>query len=589
MEATVGAEVFRAAEAEWQAIARETPVWEAEVVPVPVHLGEDRETAPALVMVAAAGYVVHGDALPRRPAGAAERAQVIVAALSAAAGDVGVWPGRLRVRDEALAAALAEELAPREVAVETGAMPELDEALDASLEHLCESATLARFTVPARWAETEAPAEALADFHRAAAEFHAAEPWKDMDTGEPLALTFPDGSEWGVSVLGAGEERGITMYSDPDDLLDLLEMSEEDARDDEEMDRMIAEMRGHWLTVELAPRGRLSRPMVREIAAAGWPVADASAYPVIIGGWLPERRVTAEHVARATLALRAVTLAARGVDPEPETGVRLSLLMSPPLWTVPEIASPICAEGPGAAPERVLSGPDADEDEARREGAEWLARFDAWLPKHPTRKEDLLNARAWSEFLVVQAIPASAATEFDLRIFLYAFYPHEAGASEVAASLLPQSLHQLFRFLEEREGIRYPFADRVLGELEKLEEEIGAPLEELLEDASHEVYDDLHARAMLPALDLADETEWPVEADSEVLLLLRYQLQRRWLLWYDELVRAGTTDFEELEDSLLIRQREWEAAPNPAAGGRTPAEAVHAYLATHANSEEDAG
>jgi hypothetical protein len=284
-----------------------------------------------------------------------------------------------------------------------------------------------------------------------------------------------------------------------------------------------------------------------------------------------------------------VTLVAREVDPEPATGVRAAWLNPPLLWLPSAEASPICAEGPGATPEGVLSGPGQDVAKVEREGAEWLARFEAWLPKHPTRQEDLFNARAWRDFLVMEVIPAGAATEFDLRVFLYAYYPHEVGASEVAASLLPQSMHQLFRFLEEREGIRYPFADRVLSELEKLEEEMGVPLQELLEEARHEVYHDLHARAMLPAPDLADETEWPVESDSEVLLVLRFELHRRWLLWYDELVRGGTTDFEELEDALLARQREWEVAPHPAIGGRTPAEALHAYLAMHGKPEEDAG
>jgi hypothetical protein len=391
-----------------------------------------------------------------------------------------------------------------------------------------------------------------------------------------------------VSVLGAVEERGITMYSDPEDLLDLLEMSEEDAGDEEAMDQMIAEMRGHWLTVELAPRGKVSRPMVREVAAAGWPVADASAYPVIIGGWLPERRVTAEHVARATLALRAVTLVAREVDPEPATGVRAAWLNPPLLWLPPTEASPICAEGPGAAPERVLEGRAARE-RIEREETERLERFTAWLPKHPTRQEDLLNARAWAAFLIAQMVPAGAVTEFDLRVFLYHFYPQEAGAPEVAARLLPQSLDQLFRFLGEREGIRYPFAHGVLNELEKLEEEMGAPLEEVLEEARHEVYHDLFARALVPNFDLPGEVEWPDELDSEEIVLLRLELRRRWLLWHDELVRGGTTDFEPLEDALVARQREWEAAPNPAIGGRTPAEVVHAYLATREKPEENAG
>jgi len=590
MEAAVGAEVFRAAEAEWQALAREATAWEAEVAPVAVRFGEDRETAPALAMVMAAGYVVHGDVLPRRPAGAAERARVIASALAAAAGELGAWPERVRVRDEALAAILAEELAPRGVAVEAGAMPELDEALDASLEHLCENPSLARISVPARWAETEASAEALADFHRAAAEFHDAAPWKEMEDGEPLVLTFPDGTAWGVSVMGAAEmEYGMAMYSDPADLMDLLDTDPAEIEDVEAMDRRMLEMRGYWVTMDLNPRAAISRPMLREVSAAGWPVASPDAYPLLMaGGRVPERRVTAEHVARATLALRAVTLVARDEDPEPATGVRAGWLIPPSLWVIPDTASPISAEGPGAEPERTLEGMAARE-RIEREETERLERFTAWLPKHPTRKEDLLNARAWTEFLVAQSVPAGAVTEFDLRVFLYHFYPREAAAPEVAARLLPQSLDQLFRFLSEREGIRYPFAHAVLTEVETLEEETGAPLEELLEEAREELYGDLFARSLLPDPDLTEEVEWPIGNESDEMLLLRFELQRRWLLWYDELVRGGTTDFEALEDALIARQREWEAAPNPAIGGRTPTEAVHAYVATHETPGEDEG
>jgi hypothetical protein len=296
--------------------------------------------------------------------------------------------------------------------------------------------------------------------------------------------------------------------------------------------------------------------------------------------------VTAEHVARAALALRVATMVAREEDPEPETGVRVSWLVPPPLWPLPEEASPICAEGPGADPERALAEAGTADGPAREED-ERLARFTAWLPKHPTREEDLLNARAWRDFLVAQGVPAGAATEYDLRVFLYDYYPLAAAAPEVAAQLLPQSLDQVFRFLAESEGIRYPFAHHVLSELEDVEAETGAPLDEVLREARHEVYDDLFARSLLHDPDLSDEVAWPVHMDSQEILLLRREIQRRWLLWYDELARGGTTDFEELEDVLVARQREWEAAPNAAVGGRTPDEVVRAYVAAREEEPEE--
>ena len=66
---------------------------------------------------------------------------------------------------------------------------------------------------------------------------------------------------------------------------------------------------------------------------------------------------------------------------------------------------------------------------------------------------------------------------------------------------------------------------------------------------------------------------WPDAANLE-LAQLRDELQRRWLMWYDELVRGGVTDFGALEDALLARQRAWEGTPHPRVGGRTPIEVI---------------
>jgi len=57
---------------------------------------------------------------------------------------------------------------------------------------------------------------------------------------------------------------------------------------------------------------------------------------------------------------------------------------------------------------------------------------------------------------------------------------------------------------------------------------------------------------------------------------LNDELQRRWLLWRDELIRAGTDRPGALADALLERQVAWETTPHPALAGKTPVEAVQA-------------
>jgi hypothetical protein len=358
-------------------------------------------------------------------------------------------------------------------------------------------------------------------------------------------------------------------------------------------------MEGYAVTVDLDERGALTSAMQREITAGGWTIAGPRAYPRLFGLNLPERRVTADHVRQATLALRAINAMAGGKSAEAETGVRVSaFLVRDPDWdeddeddeddrlcyfVLPDEAAPICAEGPGAEPEAALAGWD---DHDRMEEAEEArhARFVAWLPTalQTVRTVDLENARHWTDYLVGMGVPAGAVTEHDLRLFLYDLYVRKSGATKTAIRRMPQLMPWIFRFLEEEEGIRCPFADAVLEELREVEQRSrGAEqqLEETLVALSYEVYDDLDARVMLHKRDAGDCVGWPDMMNAEIAILDR-ELQRRWLLWHDEEVRRGTTDFLDLELALLTRQNEWENTPHPAHGGKTPADVIRAYVSS---------
>jgi hypothetical protein len=566
--------------ASWHPHARAATVWEADVVPLPAGLEDDPDATPSVVMVVAAGFVVVADVRGRWPVGVEERARVVGGAVRQAAGVLGVLPPRLCVRDGALAAALEEEMRERAVEVEAGPLAELDEALTGTLEHLCGSSTAGIVTAVSTWAGTEAEPEAIAAFHEAAAEFYEAAPWERLDDADLLQVHLADGSVWTASVLGGGGmEFGLALYSELADLLGIMD-------GDESPEARLERMEGFALTASFEKRSGLPRPLQREVASRGWRVAGPSAYPVLIGMHLPERRITAAHVRTAAAVLRAIALLARGEEPDPaevQAVVPLADDEESFPWPLPDAAALICPEGPGADPEAALRSWDEGDPFGEAEEAR-LARMRAWIEEtarsRAARDAELRNAEHWTAFLGYHGLAAGAVTEYDLRVFLYDFYSRKVVATRAAARALPRSMRRIFEFLEG-EGIRYPFAGGVLDELEALGREArgqGSALDTALEELLGEVYPYLDARGLLHDRELPGAGGWPPMMSIEVAEL-EHELQRRWLLWYDEGVRRGVTDPMALRQVLVGRQREWENTPHPAMEGRTPARVVREYLA----------
>ncbi|HEU0013242.1 MAG TPA: SEC-C domain-containing protein [Longimicrobium sp.] len=588
----MGAAEFDAAEAEWQGAARQAPFWEADVVPVFGGLRDDPDSALALVMVAAAGYIPYSDVLSQRPGSAEERARQVARGVMGAGRELGLLPERLHVRDEALAAALGAELAPRGIEVRVAPLPGLDEALTSTIEHFGAPGTaiLAR---PHTWRETEAPAADLAELHAAAAAFYRAEPWAYF--GEmPLLLAYPGGETWAACTMGsAGMEYGIAMYADPEELEMLLE-SDPDAPPGELLDRQVHP----GLTVDFNPRHELSPAMRREVSSAGWQVAAEEAYPLLTGMRLAERRVTAHHVRLAAGALRAVAAAAdAGADgrwTDPATGITVGMPDPGPLfgdddeeeygplpWPPFTRARPICAEGPRANPHAALDYLAEPSPALVLAEEERLQRYRGWLDgqklSKAARERRLRTAREWTELLAVdERIPAGAATEYDLRYFIYHWLP--GGAPLTVLRDVPACVRSLCGWLEAHEGIRYPFAEAVVAELEQMVRDDGGPMDSLLISWAPRLMKDLDGRLLLPRAEVADgDLDWPPIQIPDVAVLRR-ELRRRVLLWHDEAVRAGTTDPADLGAELRRRQTEWETAPHPVAGGQTPEDRVRENL-----------
>jgi len=595
VRAAGGDEVLDAADAAaWKAIEAQT-VWQADVLPLPRSA---TAKAVSMMIVTAGELIVNGEAVPYHPSTAEERAAVIAQGLAVATRAACRLPERLHVRDAEVAALLGARPQLRGVEVFAMPLPELDEAMQVLVAQLAAPSIVSRILSPDAWRETEATAGELADFHGAAAEFYRLAPWKDPEMHIPYLVRLP-GEEraWGASVMGdAGVAFGLALYSDPLDLLALMVAPEIG---------QVPRMLGYGLTVDFDRRDALTPVMRREITAAGWPVAGPRAYPRLFALNTEEGRVTAAHVRNATLALRGLNVFAADGDPEAAVGVQVLLFPLPgevldddgfaaddfeeedgrsPTFRLPDAAAPVCPEGPGADPGAALRGGD-DHAALKAAEEERHARFQAWLPTalQTVREVDRQNARHWTDHLVGMGVPAEAFTEYDLRLFIYDLYVRKSGATKTAIRTMPQLLPWIFRFLEEEEGIWYPFAESVLEELrdnERRGREAGMELEETLAELGDDLYDDLDARAMLHRREeLGGVVQWPAMMNAEVAELDR-ELQRRWLLWYDEAVRQGTDDFDDLEAELVARQVEWENTPHPAYGGRPPAEVVRAWTSS---------
>lgn len=566
--------------------ARRAPFWEADVVPL---AGTFTETGSpgSLVIVGAAGFILGGDVLGRRPAGAGARARAVLDAVMAASRKTGVLPERLHVRDAGFAEALRPELARRGIEVSAAPLPELDEAITASLEHLEGSRAGALASSPWNWAEVEASGEELAEFHAAAAAYHRAAPWKRMGDSEALLLHFPGEDEpWAASVMGgAGVHVGLALYSDPGDVDRVLEYGGEDAAGP------VLAFRGFSLSMSYDPLADLPKPMRREVTAAGWEVAGPKAYPTVMGVAVPGRRITAEHLRRVAQACRSVAEFAVGDSFElpwtsPTTGVAVDFLFRDEdeddeqdvpepedllPWPPLDVSHPAGPQGRNADPEAVLrvrSWNEVGPRELDRLGG-FITFVDDGKTSRAARERQVRAAELWTEFLSQQWLPAESATEYDLRCFLYGYLVDAARVPKPVARYLTRSLRRLFAFYAGHEGIAYPWAEAVLDQLDEL-----AVGEEDVRDALVEGGEvlglDLALRALRPVTEVPGTPAGWAIVPAEEAAELRQELTRRWLLWHDEVVCGGITDPNDVRDVLLGRQRQWENTAKPELGGRTP-------------------
>jgi len=582
--------------------AAATPVpdapWEAEIVPIPTSIANDPEARPAVALVCAGDLVLHADLVRQPPAEPSGIASVIAGALADAARRHGAAPAAVRVRHRAIAEALRAAATVRDAPIEARrTLPALDRAARSLLAHLgaSERGRGAVGTSPT-WRSWGLPEPAIRDLFAAAAAFHREAPWRDVANVQVLDAVTPGGTRWTVCVLGnGGNEFGLALYASREDFFRQIET-------DRLAPDALAALRGLVLSLTFSRRDELLPAMRQEILAAGWEVAAPGAYPVLLTVNAPAGSVTRSQAVDLELLLRAVPrfverhrelLRSRVTPARPvrwrdaDTGVSLeydggALLAPAPLWPPPARLDLALPAGAGADPAATLRGDDPDRIAGDHRGL--LVDFAA-AERAAGRASHLVERdRALLEFFIIEFLayveqtPLAASTEYDLRTFLYDWFPRKVRIPPDEAPGLLVALKRWFAHLARERGIEFPWAAAILADRDGFDERVRTFPGGFFWDEAVQVWQaaasaDLDARLLLHDRRLGDAEQWG-DTMGPVEYGLRHELQRRWLIWRDEVVRSGTTGPADVRAALVRRQREWEAAPHPEHGGWTVVEVV---------------
>lgn len=581
--------------------------WEADVVTIASDPEVDPVAGDAFVFVVSQGRVVHIGSHEHMPGSPEESADMIAQAVAEAAEATGEFPEALVVRSPNVATRLQRNQRVQGVVVESSTELAMDAVVREVMTTVTEAARgqAERLSVRDSWMDWGLPYDMVSRLFGACADFFRAAPWNYMDD-EPLTATLPGGRKWTASILGnAGEVFGLALYRSREDLEQLFYDTEYSLPFENSTDVI--------LSLTFDPAAELPRRVVQEVRNHGWEVAGRSAYPGLVAVNLPHDRLTRTMMQDLTDVLRAVPRFVKEHQLEPtepvmlagqvewtdeETGVHLSY--DGPLtvgeltpWGEHATLTPSLASGPGAVPEgalvslaQMLDGEFDALEAARQQDARALERFGEWLHSGPGRRlSDSTAARYvghamdFSEFLIgTQTVSLKSVSEFDLRVYLYDWYPRKMASTLTAALEMHRALKRLFEFLDRSEGITCEWAPVVLSERAIFEDRLvdfpgGFFWDAMVQDWQSELWADLENRVMFPMPVLDEETGW-----SQAMGIMEYALhasaQRLWLGWREELIRSGVADAAEVLERLYERQWEWARTPLKELGGATPVEVV---------------
>jgi hypothetical protein len=604
-----------------RSIAAGAVVWEADIVPLPGGIKGDPASRLAVLLVAADGFIILSDALNRPSPEVEPMAEVLALAIFASGEEVGRLPERIVVRDPEVAEALARQLAARTgngdpehaamPVVEAGYLPGVDQAAFALVEEATGHAGRCLPSCPDTWGGWDLPDEAVAALFRLAAAYYRAAPWRDATDSDAIEAVMPAGHAWTAVVLGnGGQEFGLGLYSVAGDYWAMF--------DEEEPPEAFEDLEGRILSLTFDAGGDIPRAMRREVAAAGWEVASAEAYPRIATVNSPAgglRHRDREDLAALLSAVprfveeHAKKLAeGQEIDAwrDGETGIVLAVRTpddsagSHVLWDLMEGLEPGCAEGPGAEPEAVLLETQSvweDPDAFRDREAEVVERYgqhlagEEGLSKAAVQKHES-TATLFVDYLAGHGVPVRAVHEYDLRDFLFDWYPRKVREPESYRKALPGSLARFFDYLADEEEIVCPWARAILADRQALLEcWKGAPggffWDPGVSDWRAEQTEELFHRLLLPdsVLDEEENEFWGATMGIDEARL-HGELCRRWLLWRDELLRAGADDSMALAVQLVARQEEWQRSPHPDFEGKSPIEVIRGERERHGDHSD---
>jgi hypothetical protein len=573
--------------------------WELDIAPVPGTFADDPAARPAAILVVAPPFVLACEIVNQPSAEPRELAEVLAREVVTAAKQTGVTPAHISIRHPTLVEPLGRALVPHGIGVLVEEeLPGVADALRSLLAHVYGGIVpLQQLRAqPETWAGWGMPARLVARMFSAAAAYHRAAPWK-ISAGEiPIFVSRPGGHAWTAVILGAaGEQTGLTLYADGADLERMY------ARGDGDPATAFNAIRGAIVSVLFNTRTELPRRMRSEIQSAGWDIAGPNAYPTLLvlntpGGGIRQQQfedlvAALESVPR--FAQKFAPVFAGAIQDEPqvdwtdaETGVTCRMDFgdesfqgfAPP----PIVLDPAGPEGPGATPLAAL-----DEQSAARSVNRTLTRFRAWLRKpgrHKPPSDAAVRrhadvARLFAELCAHASLkPVTAVTEYDLREFLYDWFPRKVTCTERDARAMLVSLRRFFEFLEEREGVVCPWGWPIIADTETFAIRRASFPGGFFWDERVQAWQaphtrDLAGRILLPVSDSRGGIEWG-RTMGRIEYTLNREAHRLWIAWRDEAVRSGTRAPVDVLGFALAKQRAWAGAPNPNCAGFTPKAAI---------------
>ncbi len=573
--------------------------WELEIAPVPGLINNDPAARLAIVFVVAPPFVLACETVNRPSAEPGELAAMMAREVLGAVENSGVAPTHVSIRQPTLLKPLADALIPHGIGVMLEEeLPGVADAIQSLLAHVYGGIvplSLLR-SQPETWAGWGMPPERVARMFDAAAVYHRAAPWSVSSTEMPIYVSRSGGHEWTAVVLGgAGNQTGLTFYHDATDLERMV------ARDESEPAAAFNGMQSEILALLFNTRAEIPQRMREEIKRARWDVAGPSAYPTLLVMNTPGGGIRQQHFDDLLAAVVSVPRFVAAYAPvfagelpddsgivwtDPETGVTCRLEHEdeffPAFSSAPSVLHPAGAQGAGAQPLAALN-----ELSTVRSVTRTLTRYRAWLRKPAERKpptEATVGkhadiARYFIEHCAYGSLkPVSAVNEYDLRVFLYDWYPRTVGGTARAAQAMLVSIRRFFEFLEERESIQCPWAWPIIADSDTFSERRksfpgGYDWDERVESWRTENTLDLIARLLVPVDEPQAGIPWG-ETMGAVEHLLHREAHQLWLACRDDAVRSGISAPPLVLAYVFPRQRDWANSPNANCGGLTPKAAI---------------